>query len=81
MGRVLKAVQTDIRQLLIIGAMSRVIGRAARNVAAQSWLGRLMHRKPKMLAAIALANKMACQLWAKLTSVVDYHDPATRVTA
>lgn len=44
-------------------------------------LGRLMHRKPKMLAAIALANKMARQLWAMLTNNVDYHDPATRVAA
>jgi transposase len=81
LGRVSKAGQTDIRRLLIIGAMSRVIGRGARNVAAQSWLGRLMHRKPKMLAAIALANKMARQLWAMLTHNVDYHDPATRVAA
>jgi transposase len=81
LGRVSKAGQTDIRRLLIIGAMSRVIGRGARNVAAQSWLGRLMHRKPKMLAAIALANKMARQLWAMLTNNVDYHDPATRGAA
>lgn len=81
LGRVSKAGQTDIRRLLIIGAMSRVIGRGARNVVAQSWLGRLMHRKPKMLAAIALANKMARQLWAMLTNNVDYHDPATRVAA
>lgn len=81
LGRVSKAGQADIRRLLIIGAMSRVIGRGARNVAAQSWLGRLMHRKPKMLAAIALANKMTRQLWAMLTNNVDSHDPATRVAA
>lgn len=75
LGHVSKAGQTDIRRLLIIGAMSRVIGRGARNVAALSWLGRLMHRKPKMLAAIALANKMARQLWAMLTKNKDYQDP------
>ena len=76
-----KAGQTDIRWLLIIGAMSHVIGRGARNVVAQSRLGRMMHLKPKMLAAIALANKMARQPWAMLTNNVDYHDPAKRVAA
>lgn len=81
LGRVSKAGQTDIRRLLIIGAMSRVIGRGARNIAAPSWLGRLMHRKPKMLAAIALANKMARQLWAMLTKNKDYQDPDALVAA
>jgi transposase len=81
LGRVSKAGQTYSRRLLIIGAMSRVIGRGARNVVAQSWLGRLIHRKPKMLAAIALANKMTRQLWAMLTNNVDYHDPAMRASA
>lgn len=81
LGRVSKAGQTDIRRLLIIGAMSRVIGRGACNVAAPSWLGRLMHRKPKMLAAIALANKMARQLWAMLTKHIDYQDPDAPVAA
>lgn len=56
-GRVSKAGQTDIRRLLIIGAKARVIGRGVRNVAHDNWLGRTMHRKPKMLAAIALAKQ------------------------
>lgn len=56
-GRISKAGQTDIRRLLIIGAMSRIIGRGARNVAAPNWLGRLMHRLIKMRAAIAWQTK------------------------
>jgi transposase len=30
-------------------------------------LGRILARKPRMLAAIALANKMARMLWAMIT--------------
>ena len=81
LGRVSKAGQIDIRRLLIIGAMSRVIGRGAKNIIHESWLGRMMQRKSKMLVAIALANKMARQIWAMLISQQDYRDPAKATTA
>jgi transposase len=76
LGRISKAGQTDIRRLLIIGAMTRIMGRARHKIPADSWLGRMLARKPKMLVAIALANKMARQLWAMLTKNADYKDPA-----
>ena len=76
LGRISKAGQTDIRRLLIIGAMTRIMGRARHKIPADSWLGRMLARKPKMLVAIALANKMARQLWAMLTNNADYKDPA-----
>ncbi len=76
LGRISKAGQSDIRRLLIIGAMSRIIGRARHKVPAESWIGRMLVRKPKMLVAIALANKMARQIWAMLTKNEDYRDPA-----
>jgi len=38
-------------------------------------------RKPKMLACIALANKMARQVWAMLVKSEDYRDPALATTA
>lgn len=75
LGRISKAGQTDIRRLLIIGAMSRITGRSCRKISAGSWLGRMLMRKPRMLVAIALANKMARQLWAMLTRQVDYRVP------
>lgn len=81
LGRVSKAGQIDIRRLLIIGAMSRVIGRGAKNIIDESWLGRMMQRKPKMLAAIALANKMARQIWAMLIRREEYRDPVKAMTA
>lgn len=75
LGRISKAGQNDIRRLLIIGAMTRIMGRARHKVAAESWIGRMLARKPKMLVGIALANKMARQIWAMLTQHTDYRDP------
>ena len=76
LGRISKAGQADIRRLLIIGAMSRLHGQGLRGVLAASWLGRLLARKPKMVAAIAQANKMARAIWAMLTKGEDYREPA-----
>lgn len=39
------------------------------------WLDRLLMRKPRLVAAIALANKMAPALWAMTTRKEDYRDP------
>lgn len=75
LGRMTKASQADIRRLLIIGAMSRLNWLGMRSVAEGSWLSRMLARKPKMLVAIALANKMARQIWAMLTKHEDYKDP------
>lgn len=81
LGRVSKAGQTDIRRLLIIGAMSRLNWTGRKSISPQSWLGRLLARKPKMLVAIALANKMARAIWAMLTTNEDYRDPAEALAA
>lgn len=40
------------------------------------WVGRMLARKPKMQVGIALANKMARQIWATLSKNEDYRDPA-----
>lgn len=42
-----------------------------------SWLARMMAKKPRILVAIALANKMARGIWAMLTKEEDYRNPAT----
>jgi transposase len=76
LGRMIKAGQADIRRLLIIGAMSRLGWLGQRKIVEGSWLSRMLARKPKMLVAIALANKMARQIWAMLTKNEDYRDPA-----
>ena len=81
LGRMTKAGQADIRRLLIIGAMSRLTWIGRRTIPEGSWLSRMLARKPKMLVAIALANKMARQIWAMLTKNENYRDPALAVAA
>lgn len=76
LGRVSKAGQSDIRRLLMLGAMSRLNWLGRKGIAEGSWLGRILAKKPRMLVAIALANKMARQIWAMLTHGQDYRDPA-----
>jgi len=76
LGKMSKMGQVDIRRLLIIGAMSRIVGRARHTIPDDSWLGRKVATKPKMLVGITLANKMARQIWAMLTKNEDYRDPA-----
>ncbi|MBL0767188.1 transposase, partial [Sphingopyxis sp. DHUNG17] len=62
-------------QMLIIGAMSRLNWMGRKAIPESSWLARMMARKPRMLVAIALANKMARQIWAMLTKNEDYKNP------
>lgn len=81
LGRVSKAGQSDIRRLLIIGAMSRLNWMGRKSVPVGSWLARMMARKPRMLVAIALANKMARTIWALLTKNEDYRVPAQVATS
>ncbi len=81
LGRVSKAGQADIRRLLIIGAMSRLNWLGCKGIPEGSWLGRMLARKPRMLVAIALANKMARGIWAMLTKGEDYRDPAMAAAA
>ena len=76
LGKISKMGQRDIRRLLIIGAMA-VIGLACRKGGPEgSWLQRMLARKPRMVTAIALANKMARAIWAMLTRGEDYRVPA-----
>lgn len=59
LGSVSKMGQTDIRRLLIVGAMSVIRWVVRKGGSANRWLAALVARKPKMVAAVALANKMA----------------------
>jgi len=77
LGKVSKMGQRDIRRLLIIGAMSVVRSALRKGAPEGSWLQRMLARKPKMLVAIALANKMARSIWAMLAKAEDYRVPVT----
>jgi len=75
LGRTSKMGQRDIRRLLITGAMTIVRWASRKTPPKGSWLAGMLERKPRMLVAIALANKMARSVWAMLTKGEDYRDP------
>jgi len=76
LGRISKMGQRDIRRLLIVGAMTIVRWACRKGAQEGSWLHRMLARKPRMLVAIALANKMARSIWAMLTKGEDCRAPA-----
>lgn len=80
LGRTSKMGQRDIRRLLITGAMAVVRLAGRKGVPEGTWLSRMLVRKPRMLTAIALANKMARTMWAMLTKGEDYRVPAAVTT-
>jgi transposase len=76
LGRTSKMGQRDIRRLLIVGAMAVVGWAMRRKEPSGSWITRMLASKPKMLVAIALANKMARGIWAMMTKNESYRTPA-----
>jgi transposase len=76
LGKTSRMGQRDIRRLLIIGAMSVVIAASRKGAPEGSWLKRMLATKPRLVVAIALANKMARGIWAMLSKQEDYRDPA-----
>ena len=76
LGRTSKMGQRDIRRLLIVGAVAVVRWAARKGAPEGSWLSRMLERKPKMLVAVALANRMARTAWALMRKGEDYRDPA-----
>jgi transposase len=73
-GKISRQGDEDLRRLLVLGATA-VIQQAKRGHAAP-WLLELLARKPKKLAAVALANKMARIVWAMMVSGETYRRPA-----
>jgi transposase len=68
LGSISRAGDERLRQLLVLGATC-VVQHAARGRGnASPWLLELLKRRPRKVAAVALANKMARILWAMLAS-------------
>jgi transposase len=76
LGKTSKMGQRDIRRLLITGAMAVIRSASRKGRAEGGWLHRMLARKPRVVLAIALANKMARAIWAMLTRGEDYRVPA-----
>jgi len=66
LGGISRAGNERLRQLLVVGATA-VIRHARPGGKASAWLLGLLERKPRKLAAVALANKMARIVWAMMT--------------
>jgi transposase len=75
LGKTSKMGQRDIRRLLVTGAMAVVRWALRRGAPRNPWLAQMLQRKPPMVVASALANKMARGIWAMLTRGEDYRGP------
>jgi transposase len=75
LGKTSKMGQRDIRTLLVSGAMAVLQAVERFGTPNNGWLTRMRARKPRMVVAIALANKMARGLWAMITKQEDYQNP------
>jgi transposase len=77
LGGISRAGHERLRALLVTGATA-VIRHASRadSKLASAWLRQLLSRKPRKLAAVALANKMARIVWAVMTRGEAYRSPA-----
>jgi transposase len=72
-GRISRQGDEGLRKLLVLGATAVI--RFATAGRASPWLINLLARRPKKLAAVALANKMARALWAMMVSGEIYRRP------
>lgn len=72
-GRISRQGDQSLRRLLVLGATTVI--QFAKPGRASSWLIDLLARRPRKLAAVALANKMARILWAMMVSGELYRRP------
>ena len=72
LGRISKMGDQYIRRLLVLGMVSRIRQIAKTPEAFDPWFADILARKPRKLAAVAMANKTARMIWAILTSNEPY---------
>jgi transposase len=68
LGGISRAGDERLRQLLVVGATAVIQHARPGRRTASPWLLALLSRKPRKLAAVALANKTARIAWAMMTS-------------
>ena len=72
LGAISRAGDERLRCLLVLGATAVIRHAQPGRKGASAWLLSLLERKPRKLAAVALANKMARIAWAMMTSGEGY---------
>jgi transposase len=75
LGRISRAGDEDLRRLLVLGATAVIKYAEPGRRSASAWLLDLLKRRPRKVAAVALANKMARIVWAMLGSGEAYRCP------
>ena len=68
LGGISRAGNERLRQLLVLGAMAVIRYAKPGSKSASAWLLALLERKPRKLAAVALANKTARIVWAMMAT-------------
>ena len=66
LGRISKAGNERLRQLLVVGAMAVLRFAKPGSKSASGWLLQLLERRPRKVAAVALANQVARVVWAMM---------------
>jgi transposase len=79
LGQVSKMGERTLRRLLVIGASAVIKQALIKGAPPGSWLAQMLARKPRMLVAVALANKMGRVVWALLAKGGIYRAPALAV--
>jgi transposase len=82
MGGISRAGNERLRALLVSGAMAVIkAAQVPGSKLATEWLVKLLARRPRKVAAVALANKMARMIWAMMTTGEAYRRPAAAAAA
>jgi transposase len=79
LGRISKQGNGDLRRLLVSGAMAALF--RSKDWRNDPWLLALRARKPAMVTAVALANKMARTVWAILVRGGEWRSRRTEIPA
>ena len=78
LGKISKAGNERLRQLLVVGSMAVIRFAKPGSKSASAWLLQLLERRPRKVVAVALANKIARIIWAMMARGEAYRrQPAT----